>query len=69
MIKKTIFIKEDPKTGAPIQFLKLQRMLGRELIEGMNPYKVGNKKGKFNRDEYDWANSTTISEYIINSYH
>jgi len=34
----------------------------------MNPNKNGATK-KFDREAYDHANATTISEYIINSFH
>lgn len=44
LIQKSAFIKEEAKTGAPINFVKLQRLFGRERVELMNPYK-GGKKG------------------------
>lgn len=33
----------------------------------MNLEKLANKRSKYDRDGYDISNSTTVSEYILNS--
>ena len=43
LISKSAFVKEEAKTGAPISFVKLQRLYGQERVELMNPYKGGKK--------------------------
>lgn len=37
LIKKTVIDDEPVKTGAPIAFIKFQRLLGNERIEKLNP--------------------------------
>jgi len=37
LIKKTVIDDEPIKTGAPISFIKFNRLLGRERQEKMNP--------------------------------
>lgn len=46
LLQKSLFVKEEAKTGAPINFLKLQRLWGKERIEQMNAEKNGS--GRFN---------------------
>ena len=37
LIKKSVIDDEPVKTGAPIAFIKFQRLLGKERIEKLNP--------------------------------
>ena len=37
LIKKSVIEDEPVKTGAPIAFIRLQRLLGKERIEKLNP--------------------------------
>jgi hypothetical protein len=62
-------VKEEAKTGAPINFLKLQRLWGKERIEQMNADKNGGGHFNGHRNSNDISNSTTISEYIISNMH
>lgn len=66
LIRKTAMDQEPVKTGAPIAFVKFQRLLGRERIEKMNP---DNKKSDPppEANTGDIASASTISEYILNA--
>lgn len=41
MIKKSAVDNEPVKTGAPIAFIKFNRLMGKERIEKLNPYNKG----------------------------
>lgn len=66
LIRKTATDQEPVKTGAPIAFVKFQRLMGQERIEKMNP---DNDKKEIPMDtaNSDIATSTTISEYMLNA--
>ena len=54
------------KTGAPIAFVKFQRLLGRERIEKMNPDNQSREPPP-EASNGDIASASTISEYILNA--
>lgn len=66
---KSLFPAEEAKSGAGINFLKLQRLHGKELVEKMNPDKCGNKRSRRDRGDVDISDCITVSEYIIESFH
>lgn len=67
---KSLFNFEEAKSGAGINFLKLQKLQGKELVEKMNPDKSGNSRMRRERgQECDLSDCVTISEYIIESFH
>ena len=67
---KSLFNFEEAKSGAGINFLKLQKLQGKELVEKMNPDKSGNSRMRRERgQECDISDCVTISEYIIESFH
>ena len=69
LLSKTLFVKEEAKSGAGISFLKLQRLQGKELVEKMNPDKAGNRRCRKEAAECDISECITISDYIISSWH
>ena len=62
LISKSAFVKEEAKTGAPINFVKLQRLYGQERVELMNPYKGGRKNQPVNP-------TGIMSDYMVNNWH
>lgn len=67
---KSLFPKEDAKSGAGITFLKLQRLQGKELVEKLNPDKSGARRARQNRGEdIDVSECMNISDYIIHAWH
>ena len=67
LIRKSAFEQEPVKTGAPIAFVKFQRLIGQERIEKMNPdnEKKGEAPPESGNTEINQA--TTICEYILNA--
>lgn len=66
---KSMFIHEEAKSGAGINFLKLQKLQGKELVERMNPEKAGTKRARIAAGDCDISECMAISDYIIDSYH
>lgn len=68
LIKKTAVDDEPVKTGAPIAFIKFNRLLGRERVEKMNP---DNENRGQPPPETPVNNgitpANTISDYMINA--
>lgn len=69
LMPKSLFQFEEAKSGAGINFLKLQKLQGKELIEKMNPDKASNSRQRRDRGDCDISDCITISEYIIESFH
>lgn len=66
LIRKTASEAEPVKTGAPIAFVKFQRLIGQERIEKMNPDN-DKKEVPPESSNSEIAPANTISEYILNA--
>jgi len=62
LIKKSIVENEEFKTGAPIPFLKFDRLLGRERVELMNE---GESVKPDPRDPTDIKETNNLSDYML----
>lgn len=69
LIKKSLVDDEPVKTGAPIPFIKFNRLLGRERIEKMNPDNENRGVPPPVTAPVDTgiAPASTISDYMINA--
>ena len=72
LIKKSIFENEPAKTGAPMAFIKVDRLIGNERKEKLNPNNKQDPQSP--RDNTilspinpDIPAATTISDYLINA--
>ena len=68
LIRKSAVEDEPVKTGAPIAFIKFNRLLGRERIEKMNP--DNENRGQVPTAapvETGIVPANTISDYMINA--
>jgi hypothetical protein len=66
LIRKTASEAEPVKTGAPIAFVKFQRLIGQERIEKMNPDN-DKKEAPPETSSSEIPQANTISEYILNA--
>jgi hypothetical protein len=69
LIKKSAVEDEPVKTGAPIAFIKFNRLLGRERIEKMNPDNQNRGQAPIIAVPIDTGivPANTISDYMINA--
>ena len=61
LIKKTVIDDEPVKTGAPIPFIKYNRLLGRERIEKLNPHNDRSKDGGNNNGHNQKGDNLTVT--------
>jgi len=68
LIRKSAVEDEPVKTGAPIAFIKFNRLLGRERIEKMNPDNENRGQAPTAAPvETGIVPANTISDYMINA--
>lgn len=65
LIKKSVIVNEVIKTGAPINFIKMDKLLGDEPIEYVNKLKLKEKKKD---EDIDRTPSRNLNEHLINSF-
>jgi hypothetical protein len=66
LIKKSVIVNEVIKTGAPINFIKFDKLNGDEPIEYVNKMKMKDKKN--DNSDVDRTPSRNLNEHLINSF-
>lgn len=66
LFKKSVIENEQARTGAPIQFIKFARLMGKEIIEKLDPDK-GKDQESPEPSQSDIVPAHNINDYLINA--